>query len=49
VTSIDWKPVTARVLDARGDVIALGLQHVGQVELERRLITTHDEKIRVAL
>ena len=26
--------MAARVIDARGDVVALGLKHVGQVELE---------------
>ncbi len=30
-------------------MIALGLQHVGQVELERGLVAAHDEQVRVAL
>ena len=41
--------MTARVVDARGDVIALGLQHVGQVELEGSLVAAHDEEVRIAL
>src|SRR5271170_3804630 len=41
--------MATRVLDARGDMIALRLQHVGQVKLERRLIAAHDEEIRIAL
>jgi len=34
--------------DARCDMITLCLQHVSQVELERRLIATHHEQVRVA-
>ena len=41
--------MAARVVDARGDVIALRLQHVGQVELERRLVAAHDEQVGIAL
>ena len=26
-------------------MVALGLQHIGEVELERRLITAHDKQI----
>src|ERR1700722_2921171 len=40
--------VAARVLDARCYVIALGLQHVGQVELKRRVVAAHDEEIRLS-
>src|SRR5690349_20180506 len=41
--------VTAHVVDARGDVVALRLEHVSQVELERRLIAAHDEKVRITV
>ena len=41
--------MAARVVDARGDVIALGLQHVGQVELEGGLVAAHDEEVGIAL
>ena len=41
--------VAARVVDARGDVIALGLQHIGQVELKGGLIAAHDEEVGIAL
>src|ERR1700733_9653452 len=41
--------MTTRILDARGDMIALRLQHVSQVKLERRLVAAHDEEIRIAL
>ena len=35
------------VRDAVGDVFALGLQNVGQVETKGCLISTHDEEVRV--
>ena len=41
--------VTADVVDAAGDVVALGLEDVGQVEIERRLVAAHDEHVREAL
>ena len=40
--------VRAGVVDAARDVVALSLQHVRQVELEGRLVPTHDEQVRVA-
>ena len=39
----------AGVVDAARDVVALRLQHVRQVELERRLIAAHDEQVGVAM
>ena len=41
--------VAAHIVDASGDVVALGLEHVGQVELKRRLVAAHDEQVRIAL
>lgn len=41
--------MAAAIIDAGGDVVALGLQHVGQVELERGLIAAHDEQIGIAM
>ena len=41
--------ILAGVVDAPGDVITLGLQHVGEVELKRRLIPAHDEHVRITL
>jgi len=41
--------MAARVVDACGDVIPLGLQHIGQVELERSLVAAHDEEVGIAL
>src|SRR5579871_2695498 len=40
--------IAPRMIDARGDVIALRLQHVRQVELERGLVPTHDEHVGIA-
>ena len=34
------------IIDARGNMIALCLQHFREVKLERGLITAHDEQVR---
>src|SRR5581483_6834237 len=41
--------VLPRVIDTGGDMVALRLQHLGQVETERRLIAAHDEQVRIAV
>ncbi len=37
--------IAAHIVYAVCNMVALGLEHIGEVELERRLIPTHDKKI----
>ena len=37
--------IAAHIVYAFCNMVALGLQHIGEVELERRLITAHDKQI----